>query len=280
MISSEALHLGPLMLPWTLIILIAALTVMALFARYAGQRLGWPESIKSELQDSIWTSVWIGLISARLVFVLLNIDAYAASPIDMIKIQDKGFHLIGGVIAGGAWFFWKNRNLMTKAKVVLMLSFVIVAGAGMLLKNTLQKETNYPDLHFSALQENGSVSARPASLSSFKGKPAVVNLWASWCPPCHREMPVLARAQNQYPQVQFIMLNQSEGSAAVSAYLKKHQFDFKHVLLDTNGDMPAAMNTFGLPSTLFFDAQGRLLERHMGELTPAMLQQYLNKLYP
>jgi prolipoprotein diacylglyceryltransferase len=166
MISSEALHLGPLMLPWTLIILIAALTVMALFARYAGQRLGWPESIKSELQDSIWTSVWIGLISARLVFVLLNIDAYAASPIDMIKIQDKGFHLIGGVIAGGAWFFWKNRNLMTKAKVVLMLSFVIVAGAGMLLKNTLQKETNYPDLHFSALQENGSVSARPASLTN------------------------------------------------------------------------------------------------------------------
>ncbi|RKG29891.1 TlpA disulfide reductase family protein [Acinetobacter tianfuensis] len=280
MISSEALYLGPLMLPWTLIILIIALTVMALLGKYAGQRLNWSDNIKSELQDSIWTSVWVGLISARLVFILLNIEAYAASPIDMIKIQDKGFHLMGGVVAGGAWFYWKNRNLMMKAKVALMLSFTAAAGAGLLLQTVLQQETHYPDLHFSVLQKNGAVSAKQAALSSFEGKPTVVNLWASWCPPCHREMPVLARAQSQHPNVQFVMLNQGEDSAAVSAYLKRHQFDFQHVLLDTHGEVPAAMNMFGLPSTLFFDAQGRLLERHMGELTPAMLQQYLNKHYP
>lgn len=103
-------------------------------------------------------------------------------------------------------------------------------------------------------------------------------MWASWCPPCHREMPVLQRAHDQHPEMNFIMLNQGEDQVTVHKYLKRYRLNFKDVLLDPQGEMPQQMNMHGLPSTLFFNAQGQLIARHMGELTPAMLQQYLKKI--
>lgn len=117
-------------------------------------------------------------------------------------------------------------------------------------------------------------------MQQFKGQPTVVNLWASWCPPCHREMPVLQQAQQQHPNIHFVMLNQGEDIDTVRTYLSKNQFNFQHVLLDSRGEMPQAINSFGLPTTLFFNAQGQLVERHQGELSQAMLQQYLKKIEP
>ena len=105
MISSEALHLGPLMLPWGLLCLMLALLVTAMIGRKIGQQAQWSTEIQQRFQDSIWSSVWIGLLGARLIFIGLNMESYLASPIDMLKIQDKGFHLIGGVLTGSAWFW-------------------------------------------------------------------------------------------------------------------------------------------------------------------------------
>ena len=74
------------------------------------------------------------------------------------------------------------------------------------------------------------------------------------------------------------MLKQGEDQVTVQDYLRRYDLKFKHVLLDPYGEIPQQMNMFGLPSTLFFNAQGQLVERHMGELSPAMLQQYLKKI--
>src|SRR5690606_9243516 len=124
MISSEALHLGPLMLPWRLLFLFVALIITAMIGRKVGQQAQWSSEIQQRFQDSIWSSVWIGLVGARLVFIGLNLESYLASPIDMLKIQDKGFDLIGGVVTGGAWFWWRNSAIATKAKAILLLIFV------------------------------------------------------------------------------------------------------------------------------------------------------------
>lgn len=278
MISSEALHIGPIMLPWTLVFLILALIAASLVGRYAGKQLKWPESTMRAFQDSIWSSVWIGMIAARVVFILLHAEAYFAAPIDMLKIQDKGFHLLSGVVFGALWFFWKNKALALKAKIILLFTFTVCLGIGLGLQAVLQKETHYPDLKFTPLATAHLPNSTAIALNQFKGQPTVVNLWASWCPPCHREMPVLAKAQQQHADINFVLLNQGEDVETVQKYLQKNHFAFKHVLFDPNGEMPQQMNTFGLPTTFFFNAQGQLLERHQGELTAAMLQQYLKKI--
>lgn len=280
MISSEALHIGPLMLPWGLLILLLALLITVMIGRKVGQQAHWSQEIQQNFQDSIWSSVWVGLIGARLVFICLNFESYMASPIDILKIQDKGFSLIGGVVFGAAWLWWKNPAIAAKAKASFLVMFAVLLGTGFITQHVLQKETHHPALSFESLKSTGQVQPALVSMQQFQGQPTVVNLWASWCPPCHREMPILQRAHDQHPDIHFVMLNQGEDVDTVRAYLSKNQFSFKHVMLDTQGEMPQAVNSFGLPTTLFFNAQGELIERHQGELSQAMLQQYLNKINP
>ena len=280
MISNEALHLGPFMLPWGLLCLVLALLVSAMIGRKVGQKAQWSAEIQQRFQDSIWNSVWIGLIGARLVFIGLNLESYLVSPIDMLKIQDKGFHLIGGVLTGSAWFWWRNSAIANKAKATLLLIFVMLVGAGWTVQKIMHQDSHYPSLSFPSLNLTHQDQSNIVPLQQFQGHPTVVNLWASWCPPCHREMPVLQRAQDQHPEVHFVMLNQREEVENVRAYLTKHQFSFQHVLLDMQGEMPQAVNSLGLPTTLFFNAQGQLVARHQGELSQAMLQQYLKKMNP
>lgn len=277
MISSEALHLGPLMLPWLLIIIFIAMMIVSIIGHIVGRKLQWEKAVIQIFKDSLWTSFLIGLIGGRIVFVLLHWEAYATSAIDIFKIQDKGFHLIGSVVSGITWFLWRNKGLPGKSKAMFVFIFTLLVSTSIMLQNSLKQEIHFPDLSFVPLIQNDEASEK-VSIKQFSGQPTVINLWASWCPPCHREMPVLQQAQYQYPEINFIMLNQGEDQVTVHDYLRRYDLKFKHVLLDPDGEMPQQINMFGLPSTLFFNAQGLLVEHHMGELTPAMLQQYLKKI--
>lgn len=278
MMSSEALHLGPLMLPWALLLMIVILLSVAMLGRFLAKQQQWHADVKQHFQESLWTSLWIGLLGARLIFILLYWDVYLASPMDILKVQDKGFHLLGGIVSGGAWFVWKNKALSKQNLLMCIALFVILLSLGLWLKQSLKSEVQYPALSFSAIQQTHLVEDSQVNLQQFIGKPTVINLWASWCPPCHREMPVLQQAHDKHPNIQFILLNQGEENSAVAAYLQRYNLNFKHVLLDPHGEMPQQMNMFGLPSTLFFNAQGQLIDRHMGELNAAMLAQYLQKI--
>ena len=87
----------------------------------------------------------------------------------------------------------------------------------------------------------------------------VVNLWASWCPPCRREMPVLAAAQKQQPWASFVFANQGESNATVQRYLSDSQLDLVNVTLDRDTRLGFVAGSMALPITLFYDAQGQLV---------------------
>src|SRR3546814_7473677 len=64
------------------------------------------------------------------------------------------------------------------------------------------------------------------------GEPMVVNLWATWCPPCRREMPVLAKAQEERGDVTFVFVNQGESESEIRDYLRESHLQLSNVLLD------------------------------------------------
>ena len=115
-------------------------------------------------------------------------------------------------------------------------------------------------------------------LAGFAGKPTVVNLWTTWCPPCRREMPVLEQAQAANPDANIVFVNQGEEAATIAAFLDRHGLALRNVLVDPQRRTGAALGHRALPTTLFFDAQGRLADTRIGELSQATLTQRLTSL--
>jgi thiol-disulfide isomerase/thioredoxin len=126
-----------------------------------------------------------------------------------------------------------------------------------------------PDLQFTTLQ------GQPVALRSFVGRPTVVNLWATWCAPCVREMPVFQQAQTQHPDVNFVFLNQGEDPARVARWLHAQQLDLRYALVDPQRQASARFQQQGYPTTLFFNARGEWVSSRTGELSAATLEEKL-----
>jgi thiol-disulfide isomerase/thioredoxin len=112
------------------------------------------------------------------------------------------------------------------------------------------------------------------------GRPLVINLWASWCPPCRHEMPLLAAVQQARRDVAFAFANQGEDVLAAEHYLAESGLALDGVLLDPGKAIGRAAGSRALPITLFFDAGGRLVRTHVGALTPASLDAALRRAAP
>jgi hypothetical protein len=91
-------------------------------------------------------------------------------------------------------------------------------------------------------------------------------------------MPVLAAAQAREAGVAFVFVNQGESQAAVRSYLARLGLPLRDVLLDPGSSLLPAVGSRGLPTTLFYDAQGQLVDAHMGVLSEPALRLRLRQL--
>ena len=121
-------------------------------------------------------------------------------------------------------------------------------------------------------------SAKTVTLDSAKGKPVVLNFWASWCAPCRKELPVLRSAHQQWgDRVAFIgMDNQDSRSGAVDL-MKEFRITYPSGY-DPRGTVARAYRLLGMPTTIFISAKGRIVARHTGELTREQLNERLQAL--
>ncbi len=104
-------------------------------------------------------------------------------------------------------------------------------------------------------------------LSNYKGRPLLVNLWATWCPPCIEEMPVLNRLQESYAGGGLIVLGIAgdEDITQVGEFLKKHPVKFE-VLLDPQGAVGTEYGITGYPETFLIDREGKIAAKYVGPL--------------
>lgn len=265
--------LGPF--PISAVIVALALLAGWLLVRAWARRL--PESPHRVAGARFIDAALVGLLAARLGFVIGWWPEYAAAPISIIAIGDGGFLWWVGLPAAVAFAWWRTAGARPLRKPILagiaagMLAWLAFNGTLALLQRSAPP---LPDVELAML--DGS----PTTLQAHGGRPIVLNLWATWCPPCRREMPVLEDAQARYPGVAFVLVNQGEDRATVVDYLEREGLTLEHVLLDPHSRAMPATGARALPTTLFFDADGRLVDSHMGELTHASLADTLRRRFP
>ena len=228
--------------------------------------------MQADVEPLVWRVLLVSLVAARLGFVAEFAAVYADAPWQVLNLRDGGWSAPVGW--GAAWActiaLGARHPPQRRAMWATMAMASMVALAGQLVLLRLEPpEQQMPALALVTLD------AREQSLADFVGRPVVLNLWATWCGPCQREMPALQRAQQQYPGVHFVFANQGESRETVQRYLALKGLVMDNVLLDTQGALARHFQERGLPSTFFFDAKGTLVDARTGELSEATIAQRL-----
>jgi thiol-disulfide isomerase/thioredoxin len=282
-----SVNVGPLALPLAPLLVILA---WGLSSVLLGLWVRGDDAIRRQSRDHVGYAVMLGLVVARLVHVVLNREAYAVEPWSALDIRDGGFEVLPGVAAaalGLAWSLWRaraqawaqgaaRRGVVGACGVGLAVWFgarVALAPAAMELPTMALQPLDVPSLESLATAASASLPPAPRTLAEVAaGRPMVINLWATWCGPCRAEMPAFVQAQRELGDIVFVFVNQGEDAVVAKRYLATLAPRPDHVLLDPTWSVGQAVASKSLPTTLFVNAKGMIVKRHVGMLNVAALR--------
>ena len=173
--------------------------------------------------------------------------------------------------------------------VGVALAILAIVGAVWLLEDYLASEDDNLEAATGVVVEGGGVTprvgevgpdftlegldGRPISLSGFRGRPVLINFWASWCPPCRGEMPDLEELQREYADAGLVVLavNLREEPAAAQRYAETLGLTFP-IALDRSARVAARYNVSALPTSYFVGPDGVIRDLNVGALTGRALR--------
>jgi peroxiredoxin len=161
----------------------------------------------------------------------------------------------------------------SRSWLVPLLASLVLLGSSAFPARAQSPKAGDPAPDFQ-LQDMKGESVR---LSSFRGKPVVLHFWATWCPHCLSEMPLLQEANRELCAggTRVLAVNLGEPRRKVERYAQEHHLDLT-ILLDARGKAAQAFGVIGLPATVIVDAQGRIQAQiDMGSLTRDSLEKLL-----
>lgn len=144
----------------------------------------------------------------------------------------------------------------------LIVAFVVAEAVGGGSKQTRRQAPALP---------TAVLNGPAVTLAQLRGKPVIVHFWASWCGPCTKEAPELARLAGELRgRAALVGVDWSDSTGNARAFIRKHHWDFP-ILADHAGAVGNRYDLQGLPSTFVLDRQGRIVKRLIGPQTAAGL---------
>jgi cytochrome c biogenesis protein CcmG/thiol:disulfide interchange protein DsbE len=166
-------------------------------------------------------------------------------------------------------------------RTVLIIGLIIVAAVVIVLFAGLGKDPQHIDSPLIgkpappfALKAVGT--GETIDLESLRGKPVIVNFWATWCVPCYEEHPTLVANARQLPNVQFVGVVFNDEESKIMRFLADRGSAYP-TLLDANGKTAIAYGVGGVPETYFINAAGTIVAKFEGPMSTEILQGNLAK---
>jgi len=171
-------------------------------------------------------------------------------------------------------------SVMSKAQTIVLMIALLPSALVSAQEAASPQQT--PSAQSTPSLKLHDLKGAPHTLEDYRGKPLLLNFWATWCVPCAAEMPLLNEMQKRYQgKVVFIAasIDDEDVKPQVAAFIKKHQGEALTVMmgatLDTLDDFGVNQ---GMPGTVFIDAEGKIVDRITGALKRPELEQELRKL--
>ncbi len=252
--------------------LLAALAGVFVFVGVATFFGWWRGSLRTILTWAA-ASVCLGALAGRAGHVVVNWDMYADSPIRILALWDGGISgqgVTGAVVLITAVAAGSRPGILRPALVAGVLGFVTWQGVTNLIFTP--ERTPISEMQFEQLD------GTPFDLARLQGRPVVLNLWATWCGPCRREMPMMAEIASEMSDVTFVFANQREAPERIAFYLATERLSLPNVILDPWGDLGRAHASLGLPATIFIAGDGAVTSVHVGEISERDLRSAIENL--
>ncbi|MFA6032153.1 MAG: TlpA disulfide reductase family protein [Myxococcota bacterium] len=255
----QVIQIGPLMLAMDRLVAIMAIWAFLGMSTMIGART------KTRAARASWIALTAGIVAARIGFVIANWPAFSAEPWTIIALWQGGFAIWPGVIA--AALVLAGSLGKTRATAAMIATLSVLTATFLIAQSTLLASPATP---FPQNIRVARLDGQSISLDTLRGKPFVLNLWATWCPPCRREMPMVidvARGSN----VAVLLVNQGEDVEKVRRFLAAENLPADDVVLDPRSTVGSALGSPAFPTTIFVDAGGRIRSSHAGEISRAAL---------
>lgn len=258
--TGSAIVLGPLMLAvdrgLAVLCIAVFLGLTALAGRFRVPRVA-----------SVATSaIVVGLVTARIGYVVAHWGSYADAPLSALAVWQGGFSAVAGIV--GAAVMLGIRLGRTRALWAGWGALAAASGLWFGLQALIPPVTYGPFPYHAVL---ATPAGAPLPLDRFSGRPFVVNLWATWCGPCRRELPMLDAAASRNGEVPILLVDQGEAPATVAGFLSREGIGAKHVALDPSRSLSGAFQVAGYPATAFVAGDGTIVQLQLGELSRAAL---------
>ena len=155
-----------------------------------------------------------------------------------------------------------------------VVAAVLLTSGGKKAGNAVGSGQAAPNFTLPNLQDGkGSIS-----LASYKGTPVLVNFWATWCVPCKDEMPLLEAAHEKWgSKVQFVGIDRQDYKPDALAFAQRTHVTYP-LAADPDATLDGAYRLRGMPTSVFIDRNGSIVERVTGPVTKAQLDDILNTL--
>jgi peroxiredoxin len=125
--------------------------------------------------------------------------------------------------------------------------------------------------------ELDDISGKKVQLNDFRGKPILLNFWASWCAPCRIEMPEFQEIYDTNQELVIIGVNLQEDRENIVKFTDKFAITFP-ILLDPDSEVKSMYNIFTQPVTYFIDGNGKIIDKKFGPLTIEEINEKINKI--
>lgn len=228
----------------------------------------------NKVDTAAWRALLVGLVASRMGFVTQNWPAFAREPLSVLYIWQGGFSPLAGLTVAAIFLVLSLRR--SPALLPTVMAFIASATAALLATAVFLTSAQRPFPQGLIIR---SLAGEARALDDRKGRPFIVNLWATWCGPCQREMPMMIEEAARSP-VPILLVNQGEDAPTVQRWLSSRGLPPAHIHLDSNQVVAAASGVAGLPATLFVDGKGFIQELHVGEISRAALLGGLRNLEP
>lgn len=253
----NAIAIGPLVFAPDRFAAILAIAVFLLLSEILARK------IDRRFSSWGWSTTIAFIVGARAGHVIKYGESFLHEPLRVFYIWQGGFIIEAGIVLALAFTLFCFRR---ELRLALWAALPAVVSAYIAFF-VLQLTAGTPAIALPSGNTFRTLTGEAFEPETLNGRPVVINLWASWCLPCRREMPMMVDVAANIDTAQMVFVNQGEGAEIIQRFLATQNLASSHMVLDALGEFARHYKVPGLPATLFIGSDGRLRSVHMGEIS-------------